>query len=109
MSSGIDNSGTGESSGKKFKPKKNKPGQISSHGPPVEQQSVSVPHENRRQETITSQSSNRSCRFVQNRHRLQISPRLTQKLVILSCRHIVTQTSPSYGHYQNKVERSIIK
>jgi hypothetical protein len=59
MSSGIDNSGTGdEASGKKFKPKKNKSGQISIHGPPVEQQSVSVPHENR-QETTTSQSSNR--------------------------------------------------
>jgi hypothetical protein len=54
MSSGIDNSGTGEASGKKFRPKKNKSGQISSHGPSVEQQSVSVPHENR-QETITSQ------------------------------------------------------
>jgi hypothetical protein len=45
MSSGIDKSGTGEASCKKFKPKKNKFGQISSHGPPVvEQQSVSVPH-----------------------------------------------------------------
>jgi hypothetical protein len=59
MSSGIDKSGTGdEASGKKSKPNKNKFGQISSHGPSVEQQSVSVPHENR-QETITSQSSNR--------------------------------------------------
>jgi hypothetical protein len=58
MSSGIDNSGTGEASSKKSKPKKNKSCQISIHGPPVEQQSVSVPHENR-QETITSQSSNR--------------------------------------------------
>jgi hypothetical protein len=58
MSSGIDDSGTGEASGKKFKPEKNKSGQISSHGPPVEQRSVSVPHENR-QETVTSQSSNR--------------------------------------------------
>jgi hypothetical protein len=55
MSSGIDNSCTGEASGKKSKPKKNKFGQISTD---VEQQSVSVPHENR-QETITSQSSNR--------------------------------------------------
>jgi hypothetical protein len=44
--------------GRKSKPKKNKFGQISSHGPSVEQQSVSVPHENR-QETIASQSSNR--------------------------------------------------
>jgi hypothetical protein len=59
MSSGIDNFGTGEASGKKSKkPKKNKIGQISSLGPSVEQQSVSVPRENR-QETITSQSSNR--------------------------------------------------
>jgi hypothetical protein len=45
-------------SGKKSKPENNKFGQISSHGPSVEQQSVSVPHENR-QETISSQSSNR--------------------------------------------------
>jgi hypothetical protein len=58
MSSGIDNSGTGGASGKKSKPKKNKIGQISSHGSPVEQQSVSTPHVNR-QETTTSQSSSR--------------------------------------------------
>jgi hypothetical protein len=38
MSSGIDNSDTGGASGKKSKRKKNKSGQISSHGPPVEQQ-----------------------------------------------------------------------
>jgi hypothetical protein len=43
-SSGIDKSDTGEASGKKFKPKKNKFFQISSHCPSVEQQSVSVPH-----------------------------------------------------------------
>jgi hypothetical protein len=58
MSSGIDNSGTGEGSGKKSRHKINKSAQILIHGSPVEQQSASVPHENR-QETTTTQSSNR--------------------------------------------------
>jgi hypothetical protein len=53
MSSRIENSGTGGASGKK-----SKFAQISIHGTPVEQQSVSVPHGNR-QETTTSQSSSR--------------------------------------------------
>jgi hypothetical protein len=85
MSSGIDNSGTGEASGKKSKPKKNKFGQISSHGPSVEQQSVSVPHENR-QETISSQSSNR---ILPIRTDIDCNSHLDslthQKLVIPSC------------------------
>jgi hypothetical protein len=58
MSSGIDNSGTGEASGKKSRHKRNKSGQILIHSSPVEHESASVPHENR-QETTTSQSCSR--------------------------------------------------
>ena len=58
MSSGIDNSGTGEASGKKSKLKKSKFSQILTHGSPGEQESTSVLHVNQ-QKTTTSQSSSR--------------------------------------------------
>jgi hypothetical protein len=82
MSSRIDNSGTGEASGKKSWLKRNKSGQILIHGSPDEQESTSVPHGNR-QETVNLVVE--YCRFMQNRRRLRISPQLTQKLEILSC------------------------
>ena len=56
MSSGIDNSGTGEASGKKSKLKKSKFSQILTHGSPGEQESTSVLHVNQ-QETTTSRIS----------------------------------------------------
>jgi hypothetical protein len=59
MSSGIDNSGTGEASGKKSRHKRNKSGQILIHGSPVEKESTSVSRGNRQETTTTSQSSSR--------------------------------------------------
>jgi hypothetical protein len=84
MSSGIDNFGTGRASGKKSKPKKNKFGQISIHGSPVEQQSLSVPHGNR-QETTTSQSSSRILPIHAEQTSIAMLTSTHSKLVIPSC------------------------